>query len=139
MLAGRLHAAASPRVPLGAVLPSTRALRGNGGGTTHPQPLDLLVLLLSHGVQLLLVLAGQLFRLDLQGGAAALARQLHRTGQDRKEQVPSVLAQVSLGSEKIHTRHTTLQILFESVQLAPPSDGAFRSPSPAPSGGPPPP
>lgn len=45
---------------------------------SHPQPLDLQVLLLPHGAQLLLVLAGQLFCLDLQAGTAALARQLRR-------------------------------------------------------------
>lgn len=43
---------------------------------SHPQPLNLSVLLLSHGGQLVLVLSGQFFCFDLQRRAAALAGQL---------------------------------------------------------------
>lgn len=50
----------------------------------HPEPLDLLVFLLSHGAQLVLVLTGQLLSLDMQGGAAALACDL-KDGWTRQE------------------------------------------------------
>lgn len=46
---------------------------------SHPQPLNLPILLLSHGGQLVSVLSGQFFCLDVQRGAAALARQLLNT------------------------------------------------------------
>ncbi len=53
---------------------------------SHPQSLNLLVFLTSQGAQLLAVLTGQLLRLDVQSGAAALTCQLmdRRTRRERQ-------------------------------------------------------
>lgn len=55
---------------------------------SDPEPLDLLVLLLLHGAQLVFVLTGQLLGLYVQGGAAALARQL----QDEKKVIIVIIS-----------------------------------------------
>lgn len=75
---------------------------------SHPQPLDLLVLLLPHGAQLLLVLAGQLFCLDLQAGAAALARQLRRRWEKAVRTEPCVCLFFFLPSTPLFSKRLQL-------------------------------
>lgn len=75
---------------------------------SHPQPLNLQVFLFSHGAELVLVLTGQLLRLDLQGGAAGLARQLR--DRRRREKIINPAAEMTKVSELCSGQKTQIHL-----------------------------